>query len=56
MVRAREYTQYKPDEPRANQSQVARWSSGKRRQPINARCFEAQSRANEAAVNALARL
>ena len=39
MVRAREYTQYEPDEPRANEGQAARGSSGKRRQPINARCF-----------------
>ena len=39
MVRARKYTQFEPDEPRANQGQVARWYSGKRCQPINARCF-----------------
>ena len=37
IVRDREYTQFEPYKPRANQGQAARGSSGKRRQPINSR-------------------
>ena len=37
MVRAQEYTQFKPKMLRANQGQAAHRSRGERREPINSR-------------------